>query len=135
MRTNESWEKEMLINDIARRNIKKYRKMRKMSQKDLAEALDVTHSSVSAWEMGKNSIDINRLEQISTVLKVPLCEIIFEGKHYANVEIDKETEELLESLKKRPKIMEIMYVCLGSKDKDIIMATKLLEHLIEREGD
>lgn len=125
----------MLINDIARRNIKKYRKIRNMSQKELAEALDVTHSSVSAWEMGKNSIDINRIEQIATVLKVPLCEIIFEGKNYLDVEIDKETKEILESLKKRPKIMEILYVCLGSEDKDIGIATNLLEHLIAREGE
>ena len=125
----------MLINDIARRNIKKYRKIRKMSQKELAEALDVTHSSVSAWEMGKNSIDINRIEQIASVLKVTLCEIIFEGKNYLNEEIDKETKELLESLKKRPKVMEILYVSLGSKDEDIIIVTKLLEHLIAREGE
>jgi len=125
----------MLINDIARKNIKKYRKIRKMSQKELAEALDVTHSSVSAWEMGKNSIDINRLEQISYVLRVPLCEIIFEGKHHLNVETDKETKDLLESLKKRPAIMEILYVCLGSKDDDVSAATKLLEHLIKRDGE
>ena len=117
----------MLINDIARRNIKKYRKIRKMSQKELAEALDVTHSSVSAWEMGKNSIDINRIEQIADVLKVPLNELIFEGKNSLNIEIDKETKNILESLKKRPEIVENL--------KEIIVAAELLKHLIVKEGE
>lgn len=125
----------MLINDIARKNIKKYRQLGKMSQKELAETLDVTHSSVSAWEMGKNAIDINRIEQIADVLKVPLCDIIFEGKDYLNVEINKGSKDILENLRKRPEIMEILYVCLSSQDEDIIIATKLLEELITREGE
>jgi len=122
----------MLMNDIARMNIKKYRKMKKMSQKEFAEALDVTHSSVSSWEIGKNSIDLNRLNQICQVLDVPLFEMIFEPQESAAFKLSKEMSAIIESLDKRPEIKEILKICMESKYNDIIVATKLLQVLQTR---
>lgn len=119
----------MLINDVARENIKKYRKMRKMSQKEFAEALGVTHSSVSAWEIGKNAIDLNRLNQMCEVLNVPLYEMIFEDKSFLKVEEDEETKNLIEILRNRPEIKELLNLSIKSRYKDIVITKKLLEEL------
>lgn len=122
----------MLINDVARENIKKYRKMSKMSQKEFAEALGVTHSSVSAWEIGKNAIDLNRLNQMCDVLNVPLYEMIFEDKSFLKVEEDEETKNLTEILRNRPEIKELLNLSIKSRYKDIVIAKKLLEELKTR---
>lgn len=122
----------MLINEVARENIKKYRKMAKMSQKEFAEALGVTHSSVSAWENGKNSIDLNRLGQMAQILNVPLYEIIFEDKSFLKFEEDEETKKINEILRNRPEIKELINLSINSRYRDIVIVKKLLEELKTR---
>ncbi|MBQ3140509.1 MAG: helix-turn-helix transcriptional regulator, partial [Clostridia bacterium] len=53
-------------------NIRKYRQQRGVKQKDLAAALGVNSSAVSNWETGVNSIDIEALVRISSLLDVSL---------------------------------------------------------------
>jgi len=120
------------MNKVARENIKKYRKMAKMSQKEFAEALGVTHSSVSAWENGKNSIDLNRLNQMAQILKLPLYEIIFEDKSFLKIEEDEETKKINEILRNRPEIKELINLSINSRYKDIVIVKKLLEELKTR---
>lgn len=60
-----------IIDDIAR-NIKKYRKLNKMTQRDLAERVGVSIAAVSNWETGSNSIDIDILFKVCDVLGVPI---------------------------------------------------------------
>ena len=53
-------------------NITYYREQAGFSKADIAKALDVSQASVSHWESGANSIDINRLFQLCQFLK---CDI------------------------------------------------------------
>ena len=120
------------INDIARNNIKRYRKLRKMTQKELAEALDVTHSSVSAWEIGKNSIDMSRLNQICQVLNVGLAEILADGGDAQQLQKDEENRKILETISQRPEVKRLMLTTFDSRNDDIVVAIKLLEALKKR---
>lgn len=120
------------INDIARNNIKRYRRLRKMTQKELAEALDVTHSSVSAWEIGKNSIDMSRLNQICQVLNVSLAEILADGGDAQQLQKDEENKKILETMSQRPEVKRLMLTTFDSRNDDIIVAIKLLEALKKR---
>ncbi len=127
----------MPTNDIARCNIKKYRKLRKMSQKEFAEALDVTHSSVSAWETGKNSIDLTRLNQICQVLDITMKELLFESESKEKpdppvIELCEETREILEIVKGRPEVRELIWSCQGANFNDVLIATQLLRALKTR---
>ena len=120
------------INDIARNNIKRYRKLRKMTQKALAEALDVTHSSVSAWEIGKNSIDMERLNQICQVLNVGLSEILADGGDTEQIEKDEENRKIVETINRRSEVKRLMLTTFDSRNDDIVVAIKLLEALKKR---
>ena len=120
------------INDIARNNIKRYRKLRKMTQKGLAEALDVTHSSVSAWEIGKNSIDMERLNQICQILNVSLAEILAEGADADQLQKNEENRKIIEAVDRRPEVKRLMLTTFDSRNDDIIVAIKLLEALKKR---
>ena len=54
------------------KNIRKLRKERKLSQKQLAERLHVTRQAVSSWETGKNQPDIEMLEAIAKAFDTDL---------------------------------------------------------------
>lgn len=120
------------INDIARNNIKRYRKLRKITQKELAEALDVTHSSVSAWEIGKNSIDMDRLNQICKVLDVSLSDILSDNVDAEQFQKDEENRKIIDVLNRRPEVKRLMLTTFDSRHDDIVVAIKLLEALKKR---
>lgn len=120
------------INDIVRNNIKRYRKLRKMTQKGLAEALDVTHSSVSAWEIGKNSIDMIRLNQICEVLDVSLADIMANEGDVKQLQKNEENRRIIEEIEKRPEVKRLMLTTYDSRNDDVTIAIKLLEALKKR---
>ena len=51
-------------------NIKKFREMRRLNQKDLADQLNRSRAVISNWERGENSPDADTVEQICRVLAV-----------------------------------------------------------------
>jgi transcriptional regulator with XRE-family HTH domain len=120
------------INNIARNNIKIYRKMRKMTQKELADALTVTHSSVSAWEIGKNSIDLERLNEICHVLGITLAELLSENLSAETAVLNEENKKLVEYIGKRPEVRKLLDVTADSRSSDILVAITVLEALKRR---
>jgi transcriptional regulator with XRE-family HTH domain len=106
--------------------------MRKMKQKELAEALDVTHSSVSAWEIGKNSIDLERLNEICQVLGVTLSELLSEDLSVEAAEQNEGNKHLMEYIHKRPEVQKLLVVSMDSRSSDILVAVKVLEALKRR---
>ena len=67
MRTKQSGNEFDMKKTIAA-NITYYREQAGMSKAELAKALGVSQASVSHWESGANSIDINRLFQLCQVV-------------------------------------------------------------------
>ena len=63
------------IRDNIRDNIVKYRKASKLSQAELASAVGVKNSTVSAWERGANSPDIETLFKVCEVFKVQVSDM------------------------------------------------------------
>lgn len=51
-------------------NIKKFREMRRLNQKDLADQLNRSRAVISNWERGENTPDADTVEQICKVLAV-----------------------------------------------------------------
>jgi len=122
----------MEINDWARINIKKHRKLIKMTQKDFADCLHVKHSTVSLWESGKNAINLSRLDQICQLLNLTVEELIFDGKEFPiplYSEKDEEKDPLIETMKKRPEIKELYKVSIDCKARDVIAVTNVLHDL------
>ena len=67
MRTKQSGNEFDLKKNLAA-NIAYNREKAGLSKADLAKALGVSQASVSHWESGTNSIDINRLSQLCNIL-------------------------------------------------------------------
>lgn len=90
------------------KNILFYRKQKKLSQKDLAERLGVKHNTISSWENGTNSVDIESLFLISEILDIPINELYGVEK--------KSSESLTES----SKLLVERYQSLDGKSKRLV---------------
>lgn len=82
------------IKDTIASNLKKYRELRGLTQKELANLLverlniQLKHNSISAWESGTNSIDIGILLEICKILNISLYDMygIEENDHSLNLD-------------------------------------------------
>ncbi len=76
--------------------ISELRKSKRMTQKDLADKLNITDKAVSKWERGLSCPDISLLSSIADILGVTTGELL-DGKksndNFDNVEIDANNEE------------------------------------------
>ena len=64
--------------------IKKIRKDNKLTQKDLADKLNVTYQAVSKWERGENLPDILIIKEISKLYKIDINELMDLDTSYNN---------------------------------------------------
>lgn len=63
------------IRDNIRRNLAYYLALKDISQKDFAERLGVSQSSVTCWIKGKNSPDIEIVAQICNLLEISVADL------------------------------------------------------------
>lgn len=57
-------------------NIKKYRKEKRLKQRDIAVALDCTYEFICHVERGQMSISLKKLFQLADVLHVKMTDLI-----------------------------------------------------------
>jgi len=72
------------------------RKKKGLTQKDLANSLNITDRAVSKWERGKGCPDVSLLEELSKILDVSIIELLKGEKTNNKQKIEK--EELLYSM-------------------------------------
>ncbi len=58
------------------KNIKKYRKLKKLSQNQLAEMVDLSREHLACIETGKEFISLRKLFLIADILEVPVKNLI-----------------------------------------------------------
>ena len=62
--------------ELLGQNIRKYRKLRKLKQKDIAVALDCSYEFISHVEHGRMSLSLKKLFQIADILEVKMTDLI-----------------------------------------------------------
>lgn len=78
--------------------IKKARKDKRIMQKELAEMLNVRPSTVSMWEAGTRTPDIQTLVKLSKSLEIPLSDLIkemYDGKKEAPADEGKSEADII----------------------------------------
>lgn len=74
-------------------NLRYYRKLNNYTQRELANALGISHNTVSAWESGTNSIDVEILVNICGLFNITLNDML---KTEDNFQKEKEPEPKIE---------------------------------------
>ncbi len=94
------------------------RKEMNLSQKQLAEKLNVTDKAVSKWETGNGAPDISMLTLLARTLNVSVIEIL-DGEYSENTNAELQSEKIvLEALRKakrtqRKAVLSVLAVLLG----------------------
>lgn len=79
--------------------ISRKRKDLGLTQKDLAEKIDVTDKSISKWERGNGLPDVTRLAPLCEALKISMNELVA-GEDIAEAVLSEKTEENIMTLMK-----------------------------------
>lgn len=72
------------------RNIKKLREAKKVTQEEMAAALNVTRQAISSWETGKTQPDIETLQRLAAYFEVSMEELIYGEQRQTNICMPKE---------------------------------------------
>lgn len=130
--------------------IKKLRSEKNLTQKQLAEEIGVSKSTVAMWETGDRKPSRELLEQVADYFNVDMDYLygrtcirkarLFDedGNEYVNKEhlnhfIDDETREIAQEIKDNPDIRTLFDVSRKAKPEDLRIVTNLLLDLLEKE--
>lgn len=69
-------------------NLLALRKEKNLSQEELGSDLFVTRQSISKWESGEVTPDLNKIQTIADYFNVPVEELLF-GKEFYDLKFDK----------------------------------------------
>ncbi len=102
--------------------IKELRTEKGLTQKELAEKLNVSTAAVSKWENGKGFPDVSILEPLSAELEISVTELIKGEKSSNNSETDSVAKEIIEISKKEIKFEKTRQIFITA----VFLATILL---------
>ncbi len=110
----ESWCSMGKIKDNIAVNLVFFLKERNMTQKELAEKLDVARSSVTNWIKNNNLPDIDVLQQICEILNITLADLLGIDLNDSYTEIEK---KIIMQYRNKPELQEAVRVLLDIKNK------------------
>ena len=89
------------IKENIAKNLKFFRKERRVTQKKLGEVLGVENNTISSWESGTNSIDASSLMEICDYLNVSLDDMFGRvNKTSSILKLPEVEQKLIESWRK-----------------------------------
>ena len=95
-------------------NIRKYRKLRKLTQEKLAEALDMEIKSLSLIETGNSFVSSRTLIKLSEVLQVSPSELLNDIDPNETERLYNDAQKALEIIKSNPaKLRALNYILNG----------------------
>ena len=102
--------------------IKKYRKEKGLGQKELAEILDVSKSTVSAWETGDNGVSLPNLYSIAKALDVPLLKLF----DVDSIDQTDDVKAAINYLEERPELTELITMSVNLSEKQLEKVKKII---------
>lgn len=110
------------LNDNFSRAMAYYKALTGKNNKDIADALNLPATTVSAWNTGRHLPDMDRLQRLSAYLNAPL-------EHFFDFSLDKvpdkELQDLYNQLETDEELAQFLKVFLKLSDEDRHLLTML----------
>lgn len=90
------------VKDEIAKNLLFYRKKAKLTQKELADKLGIKHNSISSWENGTNSIDVEILFKICKIFDVSINDMYGKFAILKKNEYTEHEKSVLSAYKSQP---------------------------------
>lgn len=112
------------MNNIGRR-IAQLRKQNNLSQQDLADKLNVSNKTISKWECGNGTPDVDILNKIATIFNTTLDEIV-NGDAIGNNKEKTKTEKIVDNTLGKQKNKKAIVASIISSSTIFIVTISLL---------
>lgn len=111
--------------------IKRLRKNNNMTQKELADRLNVTSNCISGWEVGRNEPNMDMVQKMCDIFGVTLNEMV--GKESrVDYYIEDSVSEIAEFLHKNPEYSVLFDASRKVSKDDIERVRQMIELFINR---
>jgi len=107
--------------------LKELREKRDVSQREIAEALDVTSAAVSAWETGAKKPRFDKLQALADYFGVNPDYLMGGSAFDESYYINREASEIADFLKKRPEYKVLFDASRKVKPEDIKKVAKMID--------
>lgn len=94
--------------------IRKYRELRGLSQKELADLIGVSNSRVSNWEQGINRPNADIISDLCKALDVSPSELL--DIQISTDSLNEQERKLISAYRSRPELQEAVNILLGIND-------------------
>lgn len=94
--------------------IRKYRELRGLSQKELADLIGVSNSRVSNWEQGINRPNADIISDLCRALDVSPSELL--DIQISTDSLNEQERKLISAYRNRPELQEAVNILLGIND-------------------
>lgn len=94
--------------------IRKYRELRGLSQKELADLIGVSNSRVSNWEQGINRPNADIISDLCKALDVSPSELL--DIQISTDNLNEQERKLISAYRSRPELQEAVNILLGIND-------------------
>lgn len=94
--------------------IRKYRELRGLSQKELADLIGVSNSRVSNWEQGINRPNADIISDLCKALDVSPSELL--DIQISTDSLNEQERKLVLAYRNRPELQEAVNILLGIND-------------------
>ncbi len=94
--------------------IRKYRELRGLSQKELADLIGVSNSRVSNWEQGINRPNADIISDLCKALDVSPSELL--DIQISTDNLNEQERKLVSAYRNKPELQEAVNILLGIND-------------------
>lgn len=94
--------------------IRKYRELRGLSQKELADLIGVSNSRVSNWEQGINRPNADIISDLCKALDVSPSELL--DIQISTDNLNEQERKLVSAYRSKPELQEAVNILLGIND-------------------
>lgn len=106
--------------EIFSRNLNKYLQEKKLTQKEVAEAIGVSHQSMNFWTQGRNLPRMDKIQLLAEYLGVRYSDLLYD---------DPLEETLEEAFDRRPDMRALFQLAKDCTPEQIEQAMKIIEAL------
>lgn len=106
--------------------IREKRRIKGLTQRQLADLIGAKHNSVSDWENNKNKPDSNTIKLLMKALDVDANSLLgFDD----NENIKSEAKKLADEILNNPKINKMLSLLINMSDEDLSLVISFIERL------
>ena len=96
--------------------IRKYRELKGISQKELANLIGVSNSRISNWENGINRPDADILAELCKALSVSPSELL--GVRLSTDELSEQERKIIQAYRAKTELQPAIHILLGIKNEE-----------------